>query len=215
MSLTPAQAARYARHLTLPQIGAAGQARLSAGRVLVVGAGGLGSPAAFYLAAAGVGRIGIMDGDVVEPSNLNRQQYFTDQIGLPKTEALRANLHRINPYVALEPAQVRLTPENVPVVFRDVQVLVEAFDRAEEKAMLVESFTAAYPDRPVVVASGLAGHGPNNTVRTRMLGRRIVVVGDESSEAAPGMGLMAPRVGIAAHHQANAVLRLLLGEAPA
>lgn len=181
----------------------------------VAGLGGLGSAVAVALARVGAGRLVLADFDMVEPSNLNRQQYFTDQIGLPKTEALRANLHRINPYVALEPAQVRLTPENVPVVFRDVQVLVEAFDRAEEKAMLVESFTAAYPDRPVVVASGLAGHGPNNTVRTRMLGRRIVVVGDESSEAAPGMGLMAPRVGIAAHHQANAVLRLLLGEAPA
>lgn len=181
----------------------------------IAGAGGLGSAIAVALARIGVGRLVIADFDIVEPSNLNRQQFFVDQIGLPKVHALRDNLARINPYVTVDAQLLRLTPENVPLVFADVQVLVEAFDAADQKAMLVESFGAAFPERPMVVASGLAGHAPSNTVITRQFGPRLFVVGDLNTGAQPGTGLMAPRVGIAAHHQANAALRLLLGESPA
>lgn len=181
----------------------------------IAGAGGLGSAIAVALARIGVGRLIVADFDVIEPSNLNRQQYFIDQIGQPKVHALRDNLARINPYVQVDAQLLRLTPENVPTVFADVQVLIEAFDAADQKAMLVESFGAAYPDRPIVVASGLAGHAPSNTVITRQFGPRLYVVGDLNTGAQPGTGLMAPRVGIAAHHQANAALRLLLGESPA
>ncbi len=180
----------------------------------IAGLGGLGSAIAIALARIGVGRLVLADFDVVEPSNLNRQQYFIDQIGLYKTDALRANLVRINPYVVLECHTVRLTKQNVPVIFRDVGVMVEAFDAADQKAMLVESFCTARPGAPIVLATGLAGHMPSNTVTTRKVGRSLVVVGDLVTAAAPGTGLMAPRVGVAAHHQANAVLRLLLGEDP-
>lgn len=180
----------------------------------VAGAGGLGSSVAVALARCGVGRLIVADFDVVEPSNLNRQQYFVDQLGLPKVEALAENIARINPYVRLEWHHVRLTPDNIPTLFRDVQVMVEAFDAADQKAMLVESFCTAYPARPMVVATGLAGHLPSNTITTRKLGQNLIVVGDLITGAAPGVGLMAPRVGVAAHHQANAVLRLLLGENP-
>jgi sulfur carrier protein ThiS adenylyltransferase len=178
----------------------------------VAGLGGLGSAVAVALARVGVGRMVLADFDVVEPSNLNRQQYFVDQLGLPKSRALTDNLARINPYVRVEAQQVRLTPDNVPEVFREAEVLVEAFDRADQKAMLLESFAAAWPERPIVMASGLAGHGPSRTVGVRRLGRTVYVVGDLESAAQPGRGLMAPRVGVAAHIQANVVLRLLLGE---
>ncbi len=180
----------------------------------IAGAGGLGSAIAIALARIGVGRLIIVDFDVVEPSNLNRQQYFVDQLGLPKVAALKENLTRINPYVRVDVTQVRLTPENVPILFADAQVLIEAFDAADQKAMLVESYGRACPGRPMVVASGLAGHGSSNSVVTRKLGPNLYVVGDLTTGAQPGTGLMAPRVGIAAHHQANAALRLLLGEAP-
>jgi sulfur carrier protein ThiS adenylyltransferase len=178
----------------------------------VAGLGGLGSAVAVALARVGVGRLILADFDVIEPSNLNRQQYFVDQIGMPKSAALAANLARINPYVKLETHTVRLTAGNVPEVFAGADVLVEALDSADQKAMLMESFAAAFPDRPVVMASGLAGHGPGTTIGVRRLGRSVYVVGDLESGAAPGRGLMAPRVGIAAHMQANTVLRLLLGE---
>ncbi|NLG01194.1 MAG: hypothetical protein GX565_13730, partial [Lentisphaerae bacterium] len=100
MNLSPQQQARYARHLTLPEIGAAGQVRLSAGRVLVVGAGGLGSPAALYLAAAGAGRIGVMDGDALELSNLQRQiLHRTADLGRPKAASAADALRALNPEV--------------------------------------------------------------------------------------------------------------------
>jgi len=156
----------------------------------------------------------LADFDVVEPSNLNRQQYFVDQIGLPKVEALRQNLSRINPYVQVSVFPVRLDPGNIPEIFSGVDVLVEAFDGADQKAMLTEAFLTRFPDTPLVAASGLAGHAPSNTIVTRRAGRNIYLVGDGVTAARPGEGLMAPRVGVAAHHQANAVLRLLLGEIP-
>lgn len=181
----------------------------------IAGLGGLGSAIAIALARVGVGKLVLADFDVVEPSNLNRQQYFVDQVGMLKTEALKANLARVNPYVTLETHTVQLTPQNVPGIFGSVDVLVEAFDAAEQKAMLLESFRRARPDTPIVVATGLAGHAPSNTVVTRRLGKNTTVVGDLVTAAQPGTGLMAPRVGVAAHHQANAVLRILLGEDPA
>ncbi|GMV91028.1 MAG: hypothetical protein AMXMBFR82_08060 [Candidatus Hydrogenedentota bacterium] len=180
----------------------------------IAGLGGLGSAIAIALARVGVGKLVLVDFDVVEPSNLNRQQYFFDQVGMLKTQALSANLSRVNPYVALETHTERLTPANVPAIFAHVDVLAEAFDVAEEKAMLTESFRRARPKTPIVVATGLAGHAPSNTVVTRKLGTGITVVGDLTTAAQPGTGLMAPRVGVAAHHQANAVIRLLLGEDP-
>jgi sulfur carrier protein ThiS adenylyltransferase len=184
-------------------------AKLKQATVGIAGLGGLGSAITVALARIGVGRLILVDFDVVEPSNLNRQQYFIDQLGLPKTEALVANLRRINPYVEYEAHCLRVTPENIGELFNGVDVLVEAFDRADQKAMLLQSFMAA----PIVAASGLAGHGSGETIKVRKMGSRIYIVGDLETGAAPGCGLMAPRVGIAAHMQANTVLRLLLGEA--
>ncbi len=181
----------------------------------IAGLGGLGSAIAIALARIGVGRLILADFDVVEPSNLNRQQYFIADLGLPKTEAMTANLAKINPYVQVTSHTVRLTPDNVPAIFAEVDVLAEAFDTPDGKAMLVESFSSAYPDRPIVVATGLAGYGSSNTIVTRKVGKSLFVVGDMVTAAQPGTGLMAPRVGVAAHHQANAILQLLLGEDPA
>lgn len=178
----------------------------------IAGLGGLGSAVAVALARIGVGKLILADFDVVEPSNLNRQQYFIDQLGSLKVDALAENLERINPYVVLERHGVVLTRENVPKIFAEVDVLVEAFDRADQKAMLVESFARELPESPIVMASGLAGYESSNTIQTRRAGRSIVLVGDGVTAAAQGTGLMAPRVGVAAHHQANAVLRLLLNE---
>lgn len=187
-------------------------AKLRGAVVGIAGLGGLGSAAAVALARIGVGRLVLVDFDLVEPSNLNRQQYFVDQIGLPKTEALAANLRRVNPHVSHETHAVRVEPGNVSRLFGGVQVLIEAFDRADQKMMLLESFTAAHPDTPFIAASGLAGTGDEASLRVQRVGGRIFVVGDQVSAAQPGRGLMAPRVGIVAHMQANLAVRLLLGE---
>ncbi len=188
--------------------------RLKQATVGIAGLGGLGSPIAVALARSGVGRLILADFDVVEPSNLNRQQYFVDQLGQPKAQALKDTLARINPYVTVEAHVQRLTPDNVSELFGEVDVLVEAFDAAEQKAMLVETFLGQCPGKPLVAGSGMAGFGPSNSIVTRRAAGNLYLVGDGETAAAPGTGLMAPRVGVAAHHQANAVLRLLLGEEP-
>lgn len=187
-------------------------ALLKKGIVGIAGVGGLGSAVAVALARVGVGLLVIADFDVVEPSNLNRQQYFTDQIGQYKVEALADNLKRINPYVTVEPHCLRLTPENIPTVFDNCPVVVEALDRADMKAMLVNTLLTSGRGTKVIAASGLAGYGPNNSISTQKISEHLYLVGDSVSEAKPGSGLMAPRVGIAASHQANQVLRLILGE---
>jgi sulfur carrier protein ThiS adenylyltransferase len=180
----------------------------------IAGVGGLGSSIAVALARTGVGRLILADYDVVEPSNLNRQQYFIDQIGLPKVDALKANLARINPNVQTALFYGKLDRENISQVFAPVDILVEAFDAPDQKALLVGAFRKQFPEKPLVAGSGMAGYGCANLVVTRRVGENFYICGDGESAAAPGNGLMAPRVGVAAHHQANAVLRLLLGEEP-
>ena len=187
-------------------------ARLKAAKVGIAGVGGLGSAIAVALARVGVGHLVIADFDVVEPSNLNRQQYFVDQIGMHKVVALAANLQRINPYVEVEQHTVMLNPDNIPVVFCGCSIIVEAFDRADMKAMLVNTVLERMPGVTVIAASGLAGYGSNNTIKTSKISARLYLIGDRVSEAQPGSGLMAPRVGIAAGHQANQVIRCILGE---
>jgi sulfur carrier protein ThiS adenylyltransferase len=180
----------------------------------IAGVGGLGSAIALALARLGVGRLIIVDFDLVEPSNLNRQQYFVDQIGQPKVEALRANLQRTNPLVRVEAIHDRVTPDNIKPLFGSVDVLAEAFDAADQKSMLVSGFLSRCPGIPLVAASGVAGYGPANEIVTEKVTKQLYIVGDGRSAAQPGQGLMSPRVGIAAGHQANAILRLLLGEEP-
>lgn len=179
----------------------------------IAGLGGLGSSVAIALARMGIGRLVLADFDLVEPSNLNRQQYFVHQIGLSKVNATRDNLAQINPYVEIEIHNVLLNEENTVSIFRSVDILVEAFDKPEMKGMLVNSFLSEYSDRPVVSASGLAGYASPNHIATRQLGKNLFIVGDLKSAAQPGWGLMAPRVGVAAHHEACKVLELILGEA--
>ena len=185
-------------------------AKVKAATVGIAGLGGLGSAIAVALARVGVGKLIVADFDVVEPSNLNRQQYFVDQIGLLKTDALVANLRKINPYVEVEAHAVRLTPENIIPVFGAVDVMIEAFDRADQKAMLMQVFAAKKPDVPFIGASGMAGFGAEETIGVKKISRNIYVVGDLETAARPGCGLMAPRVGIAAHTQANLALRLIV-----
>ncbi|MEA1923123.1 MAG: sulfur carrier protein ThiS adenylyltransferase ThiF [Pseudomonadota bacterium] len=180
----------------------------------IAGVGGLGSSIAIALVRVGVGKLVVADFDLVEPSNLNRQHYFIDQIGLPKVLALQESLQRINPGVQVETIQERITPKNLLIHFSTVDVMVEAFDAADQKTMLISHFLRDCPQIPLVAASGMAGYAPSNSITTRKAANNLYLCGDGITAVLPGQGLMAPRVGIAAHHQANAVLRLLLGEEP-
>ncbi|MCK4548105.1 MAG: sulfur carrier protein ThiS adenylyltransferase ThiF [Candidatus Eisenbacteria sp.] len=185
--------------------------KLKESAVGIAGLGGLGSAVATALARVGIGRLILADFDVVEPSNLNRQHYFIDQIGVPKVRAISETLGRINPYVSIETHEIRLDEESIPRVFAGAQVVVEAFDRAEAKAMLIETVLERMPDAFVVAASGVAGYGENEAIHTHRSGN-LIICGDEKTAAAPGMGLMAPRVGVVAHLQANLVMEILLND---
>jgi sulfur carrier protein ThiS adenylyltransferase len=176
----------------------------------IMGLGGLGSLVAVALARVGVGHLLLADFDVVEPSNLNRQQYFIDQIGEQKTWALKHNLGRINPYLRIETLDVVLTEDSIPALFNGVDVLAECFDGAEMKATALRCALGPLKGKGFVGASGMAGFADSNMICTRKIRDRIYLVGDGKTEARAGQGLMAPRVGVAAHHQANQILRLLL-----
>ncbi|MDO4408467.1 MAG: sulfur carrier protein ThiS adenylyltransferase ThiF [Eubacteriales bacterium] len=186
--------------------------KLRNGRVAIAGLGGLGSNIAVSLARSGVGHLLLVDFDVVDVTNLNRQMYMIPHLGMPKTEALREILAQINPWLDVRTEQVRVTPENVRELFSGWTVVCEAFDRADQKAMLVSSLLAQCPDTIVVSGNGMAGLGDANLIQTRQQMRRLYVCGDGMTEISPGVGLMAPRVAICAGHQANKVLQLITGQ---
>ena len=182
---------------------------LGRAKVGVAGLGGLGSNVICHLLRAGISRFVAADFDVVSASNLNRQFFFSDQVGMKKTEALAANLRRINPDAELDFRDLRLTAENTPELFRECDVVVEAFDKAEAKTMLIGAM--AKTNIPVVAASGLAGFGNSNAIRLRKVNPKLYIVGDLTSGISPELAPASPRVGIAAAMEANTVVAVLLG----
>ncbi len=183
---------------------------LSHFRVGIAGAGGLGSNCAAALARCGTGTLVICDFDIVEEENLNRQFYFIHQTGMKKTGALKENLKMINPSVNVITHDITLTRENIPGIFAGCDVIVEAFDRAEMKAMIIETVQTDMPGVPLVVASGLAGWGKNETLRSRKIDDYLYVCGDETGEVSEENPPLAPRVGIVANMQANIVIEILM-----
>ena len=186
--------------------------RFSSATVAVCGLGGLGSNIAVALARAGVGKLLLMDFDRVDITNLHRQQYKASQIGRYKTEALAENLREIAPYTEIQPVTAKITEENLAALLQDADIVCEALDRADAKAMLVNGVLEQMPRCYLVAASGMAGMDTPNTIKTRKITNRFYLCGDETSDAADTIGLVAPRVMLCAAHQAHTVLRILAGE---
>ena len=181
----------------------------SSATVAVCGLGGLGSNIAIALARAGIGKLILIDFDRVDITNLHRQQYKISQIGMHKTDALADNLREINPYIELETYTERITEENAVKLLQSADIICEAFDDAECKAMLTNTVLSEMPDKYLVAASGMAGMGVTNSIRTRRITSRFYLCGDEMSEVSDGIGLVAPRVALCAAHEAHTVLRIL------
>ena len=177
--------------------------------VAICGLGGLGSNIAISLARAGVGQLILCDYDRVDITNLHRQQYKADQIGMYKTVVLAENLKEIAPYVSVEIHTERITEDNALTLLRSADIICEAFDDAECKAMLTNTVLSELPDKYLVAASGMAGMGVTNSIKTRRITSRFYLCGDEASEVSDGIGLVAPRVALCAAHQAHTVLRIL------
>ena len=185
------------------------QQAFSTAVVAICGLGGLGSNIAIHLARAGIGKLILCDFDRVDITNLHRQQYKADQIGRYKTEALAENLREINPYIELEAHTERITEDNAVTLLQCADIVCEAFDDAECKAMLTNTVLSEISDKYLVAASGMAGMGVTNSIKTRRITSRFYLCGDETSEISDGIGLVAPRVALCAAHQAHTVLRIL------
>lgn len=188
------------------------QAVLSAGNVAIAGLGGLGSNVAYSLTRIGVGHLHLIDFDVVDVTNLNRQQYFMEHVGMYKTEALKSLLMKINPYIEIKTDCVRVTEENIKELFCDNDIVCEAFDNPDAKALLVNGIMEYFPEKKLVSASGMAGFGSSNSIVTRRITKNFYLCGDRVTAPSYGNGLMAPRVAVCAAHEANMITRLIIGE---
>ena len=176
----------------------------------IAGCGGLGSNAAIALARIGVKKLVITDFDKVEPSNLNRQQFFISDIGKNKTDALASFIKKVNPFVKVEKHVIKLSLKNIFNVYKDCPIIIEAFDKVSEKAMIVEAFgDKRFKNKFLITASGLAGFSSSNLIKTNKLSKNIFLCGDNKNEGNEKNGLMAPRVIIAAGHQANMAVSLI------
>lgn len=185
--------------------------RLINSKIAIAGLGGLGSNVALALARAGMGEIFLVDFDNVDISNINRQQYSIKDIGRYKTEALAEKIRDVNPIINIKTKNIMVTEENAFNVFKDYALVCECFDKAENKAMLINTLLSKNKNKTIVSASGMAGYGTGNTIVTKKINDNLYICGDGISGVEQGLCLMAPRVGICAHHQANMALRLLLG----
>ncbi len=184
--------------------------RLKDKTVGIAGCGGLGSNAAISLARIGVCSFVIVDFDHVDESNLNRQYYFREQIGDRKVDALSLNMTRINKAIRIESHAVRIESEDVKTLFGKCDIIIEAFDRADAKTMLIETVMEHLPQIPLIVGNGMAGIGGFQDLRIVHWSENVYVCGDGSSEISDELPPLAPRVAIVANMQANLALELLI-----
>lgn len=189
--------------------GKALQDKLQKAKVAIAGLGGLGSNIAIGLARIGVGQLHLVDFDRVDLTNLNRQHYFIHHLGQYKTEALKKQIWEINPYIRVSTDCLKITASNVATLFSDADIICEAFDVPENKAMLVNTVLEQLPDKCLVSGNGMAGYGQSNLIQTKAIMSKFYLCGDNisSNEAQP---LMAPRVAICAGHEANMVVELII-----
>ena len=186
------------------------QVKLHNAKVAIAGLGGLGSNIAVMLARSGVGQLLLVDYDVVDVTNLNRQMYYIQHIGKPKAQALPEILYQINPYSNYQSCSVKVTERNVHELFSQYPIVCEAFDAPDQKAMLVRKVLTQCPNTTVVSGNGMAGYGDINEIQTSRKMRHLYVCGDQHTDVGEGIGLMAPRVAACAAHEANKVIQLIM-----
>jgi sulfur-carrier protein adenylyltransferase/sulfurtransferase len=212
--LSAEQRMRYSRHTLLPEVGVEGQLKLLTANVLLVGAGGLGSPAALYLAAAGIGTLGIFDDDVVDESNLQRQViHTTDRVGVPKTESARITISELNPDVGVVEHRTRLDADNILEIIEDYDVIVDGADNFPTRYLLNDASVRLR--KPVVSASILAFDGQISTfVPYEGPCYRCLYPTPPPAELAPSCGaagVLGVMAGVMGLLQANEVIKLVAG----
>ncbi|SFH71836.1 sulfur carrier protein ThiS adenylyltransferase [Pseudobutyrivibrio sp. OR37] len=188
------------------------QEKFSKATVAICGLGGLGSNIAICLARAGVGKLILIDYDKVDVTNLHRQQYKANQVGMLKTYAMMENLMEINPYLQAEAYSIILNENNLQDILKEADIVCEAFDDARYKAMLVNEVLEKFGEKYILSSSGMAGFGSANLITTKKLSGRFYLCGDGVSDVEDGIGLVASRVMVCAAQEAHMVLRILMGE---
>ena len=188
------------------------QGLLYAAHIAVAGAGGMGSHAAVALARAGVGHIHLIDFDRVDLSNLHRQQYFMRHVGMMKVEALKSILLEINPFLEISISECRVTEENCGELLGDADIVIEAFDDPNAKAMLVNELLERFPEKKVIACSGMAGYSDANKITTRKITENFYICGDGRAGVETEGTLFASRVSVCAGHAANKAIQLILGQ---
>jgi len=173
-------------------------------KIGIAGAGGLGSNCAFNLVRSGFVNFKIYDFDIVEKSNLNRQFYFYEQIGIPKVFALIENLKRINSNINIEADKIYISKENIKSLFNDCDAVVEAFDSVECKKMIIEQYCKS--EKLFVSASGISGYGDFEKIKVKKLGKKFFMVGDFEYEATANNPPFSPKVNIIAALEADIIL---------
>jgi len=184
---------------------------LSKKTVGIAGVGGLGSNVAVALARSKIGRLIIVDHDIVDESNLNRQYFFQDDIGKVKVEALSDIIHRVNPSVSITAVHTRLMPGCMHEPFHGADVIIEALDEALSKKQFIEDVLEHLPGVPLIGASGVAGYGQSDRIVTRELGN-LYLCYDEHAPSSDDDVLLAPKVALMANWQADLALTLLIGD---
>lgn len=175
----------------------------------IAGCGGLGSNCAVALARVGVGKLIVADFDVVELSNLNRQYFFYDQIGQPKATCLKENIHRINPETEVETHIKKLESSDILDLFSKCDIIIEAFDRAEMKKMIIETVLSKMPEKFIISGNGMAGWGDSDAIKS-YASDHLIICGDMKSDVSETNPPLAPRVGIVSNMMANEALTILL-----
>ena len=193
------------------RIGKGEACKLRDSAVGIAGLGGLGSNIAVILARSGVGRLVIADHDTVELSNIHRQCYPLESIGMKKTDAVMMEINRVNPFCKVEKHDIELDESSLDI-FSDCDIVCEAFDSVENKIMLIEGLSAM--GKTVISGNGMAGKGPANSIITRKVGDSIYICGDGISDVDDEGSLIPSRVTVCAAHQANAVIRIISGLEP-
>lgn len=183
--------------------------KLSSSHVAICGLGGLGSNIAFALARSGIGKLTLIDYDVVDITNIHRQQYKLNQISKAKAYALKENILEFAPFTKINAVNEKITEQNYISLLQNADIICEAFDDAGEKAKLVNLILQTLPQKYIVAASGMAGLDSPNLIHTKQITPFFYLCGDEKTDVASGIGLVAPRVMLCAAHQALTVLRII------
>ncbi len=192
--------------------GKAFQKKLKQSKVAICGLGGLGSNIAVALARAGIGYLHLIDYDFVDLTNIHRQQYDLSQLGMKKTNALKMNLLRINPFIDIDVDFLMINEHNVEKVLKKDEIICEAFDQADTKAMLVNKVLEIFPNKYIISASGMAGMLDANDIKTKKITDHFYICGDFISDVNDDIGLVSSRVMICAAHQAHKVLQIIAGK---